>query len=220
MIESSVARFRDAFTGVLRAALPADPTLSRFLDGLGQLDVVAARRHADTPMTHPALRHLPRAIERLQGDAALVEAVRDVVPLLRWTSSYEASGPAQEAARDMVWGEVAGRFGLVQTADLRLGCFLLSPGMHYPLHGHEALEIYYSVSGAMSVEHGFAGARHDVEAPGYSITPAGTAHALHVGPEPLLLVYCWTGDLESPVWWWQRTDGGEWRKFFPPFQRS
>jgi Dimethlysulfonioproprionate lyase len=220
MIETNVARFRDAFAGVLRTALPRDPALSSFLNGLGRLDASAARPHAETPMTHPALRHLPRAIERLQGDAALLQAVRDVVPLLRWTSSYATSGPAQEAAQRMVWGEVAGKFGLVRTADLRLGCFLVSPGMHYPLHGHEALEIYYSVSGAMSVEHGFDGARHDVGAPGYSITPSGEAHALHVGPEPLLLVYCWTGDLESPVWWWERTDGADWRKYFPPLQRS
>ena len=38
-----------------------------------------------------------------------------------------------------------------------------------------------------------------VEAPGYSVTPEGEAHALHAGPKPVLIVYCWTGNLDEAM---------------------
>jgi mannose-6-phosphate isomerase-like protein (cupin superfamily) len=88
--------------------------------------------------------------------------------------------------------------------------------MLYPLHGHNAHEVYSVVSGAMTVTHGLDHpVTMPVEASGHSVTPAGEAHALNVGPDPALLIYCWTGDLFAPVWWWERAPDGSWSRTFP-----
>jgi mannose-6-phosphate isomerase-like protein (cupin superfamily) len=160
-------------------------------------------------------------VAQLRGDANLAAAIRQVIPHLSWGGSYQGSGPGADVAQKMVWGEVVGRSGLITSDVTRLGCFLLSPGMVYPVHGHEALEIYTVVSGTMTVVHGLDHpASTLIEAPGYSVTPEGEAHALHVGSEPVLIVYCWTGDLASPVWWWERGPDGAWAKLFPPIIRK
>jgi hypothetical protein len=116
----------------------------------------------------------------------------------------------------MVWAEVVGPSGLVASEHVKLGCFLLSPNFVYPVHGHQALEIYTVVAGAVTFAHGLdRPSQNRVAAPGYSVTPEGAAHALQTGPEPVLIVYCWTGDLVSPIWWWDRASDGAWTKFFP-----
>lgn len=222
MIADKAARFVAAYRSVLAASAARDPSLVRFLDALATIDVRRAEHPAGAGITaHPALRHLDRAVAQLRGDASLAAAVREVIPLLSWGGSYQGSGPGAAVAQKMVWGEVAGRSGLVTSDAIRLGCFLLIPGMVYPLHGHEALEIYSVVSGAMTVVHGLDHPVSNlIEAPGYSVTPEGEAHALHAGQEPVLIVYCWTGDLASRVWWWERGPDGAWTRFFPLIVRK
>lgn len=88
--------------------------------------------------------------------------------------------------------------------------------MTYPLHGHSALEIYSVDSGTMTVTLGLdRRMKRSIAALGHSVTPEGEAHALEIGPNPALVVYCWTGDLFSPVWWWERGTDGSWTKVFP-----
>lgn len=221
MIEGVVRGFIDAYRSLLAGWVDRDPVLRRFLSALATVDPLRAVALPGREVTHPTLQHLDRALAGLRGPAAMTRSVRNVIPYLSWGSSYDATGPGAVVARTMVWGEVAGRRGLVQTDDIRLGCFLLSPGLFYPLHGHQALEIYSVVSGAMTVEHGLDDrSRMRVEAPGYSVTPEGEAHALLAGADPVLIVYCWTGDLEAPIWWWDQAADGSWLKTFPPLVRK
>lgn len=215
MIAGKAACFIAAYRAVLAAA-SNDPAILRFLDALAAIDAREAEGRSDAGVTtHPALHHLDRAMAQLSGDEDWIAAIREVVPHLSWGGSYQNSGPVAAVAQQMVWGEVIGRNGLVKSDAIKLGFFLLSPGMIYPLHGHNAHEIYSVVSGAMTV---VLGLDHPVsrlvEAPGHSVTPEAKAHALQVGPKPVLIVYCWTGDLYSPVWWWDRGPDGAWTKVF------
>ena len=220
-IADKAARFVAAYRATLTASSAANPVLERFIGALDRIDTGRAQSRAGHGASHPALQHLERALADIRCEPALAAAVRDVVPHLSWGSSYSANGPGASVSETMVWGEVAGRAGMVTDPAVRLGCFLLSPGMVYPMHGHEALEIYYVVSGGMTFEH-----RLDdtvgmtVEAPGYSVTPEGEAHALHAGARPVLIVYCWTGNLDAPVWWWERNAAGGWTKTFPFIDRK
>ena len=222
MIADKAARFIAAYRSVLAASAGRDPVLARFLDALAAIDPRRAEDRAIAGSTaHPALRHLDRALAQMRCDANLAAAVREATPHLSWGGSYQGGGPGAAVAQKMVWGEVAGKSGVVASNSIRLGCFLLSPGMVYPMHGHEALEIYSVVSGTVTFVHGLdRPVSTPVDAPGYSVTPEGEAHALHAGPEPVLIVYCWTGDLAPPVWWWERGPDGAWVKFFPTIVRK
>lgn len=221
-IADKAARFVAAYRATLTAALPGAPILQRFIDALDRIDAGRAEDRASPGgARHPALQQLDRALAAVSCDQALAAALRDVIPHLSWGSSYSTDGPGAAVAETMVWGEVAGRAGMVTDPAVRLGCFLLAPGMVYPMHGHEALEIYYVVSGAMTFEQRLDDpVRMHVDAPGYSVTPESEAHALHVGPRPVLIVYCWTGNLDAPVWWWERTPAGGWTKVFPFIDRK
>lgn len=215
MIAGDIARFVEAFGRTLRRDAERDQALAQFASALATIEPWAARPQADRPVTHPALLFLPRALAGLDVSPELTAAIRAIVPHLRWASTYLDQGPGAEVARRMTWGEIAGHGALVETDQLRCGCFLLAPGLIYPPHGHEAEEIYYVASGAVRFTHGFDDLSDLVRAPGYSVTPSGMAHALAVGPDPALIVYCWTGRLTEPTWWWDKNERGQWRKFTP-----
>lgn len=220
-IADKAARLVAAYRATLASSMRDDPTSKRFIDALDRIETGRAEDRGGTGARHPALQHLERALADIRCDPALAAAVREIIPHLSWGSSYSANGPGASVSETMVWGEVAGRAGMVTDPAVRLGCFLLSPGMVYPMHGHEALEIYYVVSGGMTFEHRLDDpVRMHVEAPGYSVTPEGEAHALHAGPKPVLIVYCWTGNLDAPVWWWERAADGTWIKTFPFIDRK
>src|SRR3546814_5778917 len=68
---------------------------------------------------------------------------------------------------------VVGQAGLVPNAAFRAGLFLLGPGIHYPLHTHAAAEVYYALSGRLTLAHGPGGAPFGLNAGSYSVTPPG-----------------------------------------------
>lgn len=217
MIIGKANRFIATYRSVLAVAAANDPAIDSFVDDLSAVDLrEAVDRSAEGTKTHPALQHLEQAMAALRGDASYVSTVREIIPHIAWGGSYQGSGPGAAVAPRMIWGEIVGPNGIVTSDSIKLGFFLLSPGTFYPLHGHHALEIYSVVSGAMTVTLGLDNpTKRLVAAPGHSVTPEAEAHALQVGAEPVLIIYCWTGDLFAPVWWWERNEGGRWSKVFP-----
>ena len=35
---------------------------------------------------------------------------------------------------------------------------------------------------------------------------------LYIGDAPVVILYTWTGDLESPIYWWVEEEDGSWTK--------
>lgn len=209
-----VSDFTQAFTHSLAAI--ADPGLARFIASIRGVAHEQAQPIADPHRDHPALRFLDTALANARAEARLCAAVRALAPHLSFGSSYaDDDGPLAAVGRGMVWAEIAGRTGLVRDATRRLGCFLLEPGHHYPLHGHVADEIYFVVSGRLTVEHGLAGEKIEIAPGGCYRTPSGEAHALHIGEAPVLLAYCWVGDFDAPIWFLEKDSSGTWTKSFP-----
>ena len=218
LIADIVRRSLGAFTNVLECS--GDKGLKPFIDDLRGLNPATAKGASDRPKSNPALAHLPKALSSARGDQRLVDAVRAIAGEVRWASSYAPGGKVGFLATRMVWGEIAGQRGLIKAPLMRHGCFLLSPGLVYPLHGHVAEEIYFVTSGRMEVEHGLEGARVCVGPGEYYHTPPGHPHALHIGEDPVLIVYQWTGDLAPPVWFLECDNAGAWTRFHPEFQRG
>ncbi len=208
-----VSEFMEAFTGSLEAS--ADPALSPFIESIRGVAHELAQPILHPHRDHPALRFLDTALTGARAEERLCAAVRALAPHLSFGSSYAADGPLAAVGRGMVWAEIAGRTGLVRDPTRRLGCFLLEPGHFYPLHGHVADEIYFVVSGLLTVEHGLKGEKVDIPPGRYYRTPSGEAHALHIGDAPVLLAYCWVGDFDAPIWFLDKDSKGNWNKSFP-----
>lgn len=212
-----VSHFTRAFTASLEAA--ADPVLQPFTESVRGVAHDLAQPILNPHRDHPAVRFLDRALELARAEERLCTAIRALAPYLSFGSSYALEGPTAAVGRGMVWAEIAGRGGLVRDPSRRLGCFLLAPGHHYPLHGHVADEIYFVVSGPFTVEHGFDGARTSVPPGGCYRTPSEQPHALHIGDAPVLLVYCWLGDFSTPTWFLEKDNSGRWQKVVPEVVR-
>ncbi|MEM1161174.1 MAG: dimethylsulfonioproprionate lyase family protein, partial [Pseudomonadota bacterium] len=98
------------------------------------------------------------------------------------------------------------------TPPARLGLFLLAPGLHYPIHQHEAIEVYYCASGNLELQHGTKGAPFTLEPGMFSVTPSNRLHALTTGAAPCLLIYAWCGNVTAPAWWWEEEADGTWSR--------
>lgn len=212
-----VSRFLDSFVASLEAA--ADRALQPFIDDLRGVAALQARPIQSRCTDHPAARFLDSALRAQCAEERMCAAVRAIAPHLSFGSSYAAQGKLAALAQGMVWAEIAGPNGLVRDPSRRLGLFLLAPQLHYPLHGHVAEEIYFVLSGTLAVEHGFDGARVALAPGGCYRTPSGQAHALHIGDQPVLVVYCWIGDFSVPTWFHEQDAAGNWQTTQPDVVR-
>ena len=82
--------------------------------------------------------------------------------------------------------------GPIASRRLAVGFLLLGPDVAYPLHSHEAEEIYLVLSGTAAWRRG--GEPWRDEAPGALIHhPSRAPHAMRTEREPLLALYAWRG---------------------------
>jgi quercetin dioxygenase-like cupin family protein len=147
----------------------------------------------------PVARFVKEAVElgRRGPLAPIAEAFEAVEPLATWLQnpnySVEAMGPGYLDRYGYV--ELIGPGRPVESTDLLVGLLLLGPDMHYPDHAHPAEEIYHVIAGNAEWWRGGEGWRP--KPPGSVIhhTPM-TRHAMRTTDEPLLALYCWTGNVE------------------------
>lgn len=92
--------------------------------------------------------------------------------------------------------ELVGPGRPIESADLLVGLLLLGPGMHYPDHAHPAEEIYHVVAGTAEWWREDEGWRR--KGPGAVIHHVPMMrHAMRTADEPLLALYCWTGEVKT-----------------------
>ena len=94
--------------------------------------------------------------------------------------------------------ELLGPFGLIHHGSVSAGLLYLAPQTFYPPHAHPAEEVYHLISGRSVWQQGGQPSRDCVS--GARIHHAsGVAHCMRSGEEPLLALYLWRGDLQSPA---------------------
>ncbi len=201
-----------ALAADLRRRSAADPALARFADQLDQVDRTSSRFDRPEPRTHATMAHLAPALAAAAGEPRLLAATRAVAGAVNWYQIYQGEGVDPGLAEGMLAGQIAGQVGILASDRLRTGLFLLAPGLHYPLHTHGAAEIYYCLSGRLTLQHGTKGTPFELHPGDCSVTPANRLHSLDTGEAPVLLFYVWIGDIDAPNWWWERRpEGGWWR---------
>lgn len=164
--------------------------------------------------TVPTFRgNLTDALAAMPHAGPVTDNVMAIADRLGWYQVYQGEGIDPALAERMFAGQVVGQVGLLRDDRVRTGLFLLAPGLHYPLHTHAASEIYFCLSGSVTLQYGITGEPFDLEPGGISVTQSDHVHALTTGPRPTLLIYQWIGEIDSPNWWWaKRPDGRWWRE--------
>lgn len=126
------------------------------------------------------------------GFAALVAGLRDGAAGLRWGQTYGAAEFGEAFLQGYGWTELIGLRGPIASDAVAVGFLLLGPGVEYPPHAHEAVEVYLPLSGTAEWLRGdgpFAPV-----APGVAIRhPSWMPHAMRTEAEPLVAAYVWRG---------------------------
>lgn len=176
------------FAGMLAAAADA-------LDAAGPL-----LSPGGTLSRLPVLGHLDAAIAcgRAGPLRAIAEAFAPSARALTWQQNpnYVAHPPSADFLDRYGYCEPLGPGRSWPHPRLRIGFLLLAPETHYPSHHHPAAEVYHIVAGRSAWWHPESG---------WQMREAGAAihhaphvpHATHAGPEPLLALYCWSGDIDA-----------------------
>lgn len=195
----------DAILGALRAH--RQPGLGAFLSALQTIDRDAERRPRRPPLIHPSMAHLEPALSDVE-DPRVVAGARD----LDWSPVFEGGGIEPRLAEGLLAAQLAGSYGRFAAEGVAAGLFLIAPDVTYPLHTHEAAEVYLCFSGRLRLQHGVTGRPFDLTAGELSVTPPHRLHALETGEEPVLLGYIWSGNVTAPMWWWEQTSAGGWHR--------
>ena len=166
------------------------------------LDVLDAVRSPDEIPPAPPLtvtRHL--AAVGPSGEAALDAVIEEFLRIAHDLPWRQTTGYL-----DILSDEYLANYGYVQLVgpapsiiehpSVRVGIGVWGPHLEYPLHEHEAEEIYHVLAGtpAFGTEDG----TWTDSIPGDAVhNPPWRRHAQRFGAEPTVLLYCWTGAVEA-----------------------
>jgi hypothetical protein len=175
--------------------------VAEVLPRLAAQDLGRAAYRMPEPRGLAVLTHLPQCIgETLLLDPDLAAAIAAVEEDLHWmqSSSYTDDILGAGFSQNYGWAELIGPNGFFAGDDFKLGLLMLGPGRHYPDHYHPAPELYWPLTGGSwwSIDGGpFA-----EKAQGATIWhPSMALHATKTDATPLLAVWCWTKDTDTPA---------------------
>ena len=196
------------YTAMQNALLSANKKeLRPFLDALTGINLSAATRPNKPVFEHSSMKYLDQ-VTKQAFDPRFAQAARD----LDWAQVYDGGGIDPKLAKGMLSAQFVGTYGRYASLKVAAGLFMLAPDIHYPLHTHEAAEVYLCISGRLQLCHGMKAKSFDITPGQLSITPSGRVHELSTYSEPTLLAYIWIGDLMAPTWWWEQTKTGQWQR--------
>ena len=204
--------FRRGLLEDLAARLPDDDNLAEFVTALEHLDCSAVQDRPSGPLPETVTDHLATVLDGLPADHAFSDAVRTAASSVNWYQIFQGGGIEPNLAKGLIAGQVVGKVGLAYSKSMYAGLFLLAPGICYPLHQHEATELYYVVSGTLTLQHGRTGTPFAVKGGEWSVTLPNRTHSLTTNDGPCLIAYAWVDKIESANWWWEQSLGGAWNR--------
>ena len=155
---------------------------------------------------------IPKHLDTLSkdiNDQRFLSAVKNFT----WSQTYaDSEGIDPGVTEGMFTANVYGSTGVLSAEQFTAGIFLVTPNVYYPLHTHEAAEVYYCLAGSVEITHRFDASPIRLEQEKCSVTPAGRLHALQTREQPVLLAYVWTGNISAPNWWWNKQDDNSWTR--------
>lgn len=163
--------------GVFLSKWPLAPMATRAV-AQGSLPVVSKLR--DIPSTQD------------ECFSAVVNVLKECSESFCWGQTYNASDFGQAFLDNYGWTEIIGQRGPIQSTEIACGFLLLGPHIEYPLHRHEAEEIYVPLSSGALWKLGDADWKENPRGvPIYHRT--WVAHGMRTGASPLLALYIWHG---------------------------
>ena len=145
----------------------------------------------------PSCAYLDGCLKNISKDLSPIDVLmRSISEKLVW---HEASRGVPDFFKGgYAFAEIIGEKGLIVSENIRIGLFLQKPQVNYPLHAHEAEELYIILSG---------NARWKIDDKMFNVIP-GTIikhqscqdHATFTEEETLFALWIWTGKIKGRYW--------------------
>jgi mannose-6-phosphate isomerase-like protein (cupin superfamily) len=118
---------------------------------------------------------------------------------LPWYYHYETRPGEADLSNHIAFAELVGPDGDMGAPDCRVGLTLMAPNTLYPLHAHPAIELYFVIAGTADWR---AGDKTRRVPPGDLVLHRSSEpHAMRTTAEPLLALWSWSGDLDTPAYY-------------------
>lgn len=144
-----------------------------------------------TAILSPAL-----AAARGHPAAAIAEAIAALPGPLPWRYSYQPRADLADIAERIAFAELIGPQAPLIAPACRVGFTLMAPDTFYPLHAHPAIELYMVIAG--HAQWTTPEAERIVPPGAFVLHATNQPHAMRTFAEPLLALYGWRGDIDTP----------------------
>lgn len=153
----------------------------------------APRRSRLAPLAIPAIPLIKAmAAPASPRTAPVVAAVKAAAGIANWQQTYTEAEVGRDFLNRYGWFELLGPTGHFLSDTTRAYIAFWGEGLHYPMHLHEAEELYYILAGAAEF--------HAAGWPSVLVGPEGTRHhasnqphAMDTHAEPVLTLVLWRG---------------------------
>jgi mannose-6-phosphate isomerase-like protein (cupin superfamily) len=165
------------------------------------------RRSLEAAVAHPVSDRAPAGdYSQLLGSALSLEprdpitqALANLPGPLSWYYHYETRPGEADLSSQIAFAELVGPDGDMDAPDCRVGFTLMAPDTFYPLHAHPAIELYFVIAGNAEWRAGDTTRRVP---PGELVLHRSSEpHSMRTFAEPLLALWSWSGDLDTPAYY-------------------
>ena len=189
---SAIARGLNAIGG---------PAAELVLSRLAEQDLTMKDFVERRPVSIDVTRFFAQAIaETMMHDSVVAAALASLDGHLKWCQSsvYTDEILGEGFLQNYGWCEIIGPKGFFKGDDFLLGILMLGPNRHCKDHYHPAPELYWPLTGPTLWKQGQG--EFELKQAGEIIWhPAHVAHATKSNARPLLAVWSWTRDTDTPA---------------------
>lgn len=129
----------------------------------------------------------------------LVTALHAAAKVLIWHYGYAARPGEADLSDRIAFAELIGPDAFLYAPGCRIGFTLMAPKTSYPMHAHPAIELYRVIAG--EAEWQTPQSARILPAGATILHPANLPHAMRSFDEPLLALYGWRGDIDTPPYY-------------------
>jgi hypothetical protein len=146
-----------------------------------------------TPKSLDVVSCLPKlAVDTNANTRTIVKKFKIMANHCRWGQTYAKEDFGPTFLKKYGWTEFIGMRGLIKSQELACGFLMLGTGIEYPVHSHEAQEIYVPLSSQSLWKKGDDSWKYRKEGiPIYHESWVG--HGMKTESAPLLALYLWRG---------------------------
>ena len=145
----------------------------------------------------PTCKYLESALDSIPNNLYPIDKLTKIIAHnVSWNEADR--GVPEFFKGGYAFAEIVGEMGFKFSKKIRIGLFLQKPNLNYPLHAHDAKELYFILSGSADWQ---ISGKNFKASPGFIILhEEKEEHAMITSDLPLFALWIWTGNINGSYW--------------------